>query len=242
MDLQLSGRVAIVPAASMGLGFGCAEALALEGASVVITGRRPEPLQAAAARIRARTKAEVIALDGDITAAGEAERVVDAAVSHFGGLDILIPNAGGPPAGRAIEMSDEQLQAAFSGTFLSASRLVHAALPYLTRSPAGRICCIASVTVVKPIARLSLSNMARGALWAWARDMAADLRTSGVTFNLLCPGPHSGQRSIDVSLLDDVGDPADLGKVAAFLCSAYARNISGAAIVVDGGAAAYFPE
>jgi 3-oxoacyl-[acyl-carrier protein] reductase len=242
MDLGLKDRVAVVTGGSRGIGFACADALAREGAHLVMTGRDAIALKHAAGLIRGHAPVEILEVSGDITHPSEPGRVIDAGLEHFGRLDIVIPNAAGPPRARALEVSIDQLRAALDGSFLAMARLISAALPHLRESDAGRICCIASVTVIKPIASLSLSNVARNALWAWIRDIASELRPSTVTINLLCPGPHSGRRSAEVGITESVGDPADLGKVAAFLCSAFARNISGAAIVVDGGVGANFPE
>jgi 3-oxoacyl-[acyl-carrier protein] reductase len=236
VDLGIGGRVALVPASSQGLGFACAAALVGEGANVVVTGRRTDVLEAAAGRLRERTGCEVVAITGDMSDPTEPRRLVEETVDRFGRLDIVVPNAGGPPIGRSLEVTPEQIEEAVNGNLLSTVRLVEESLPHLRQSPGPRVCCLASVTVFKPIATLSLSNVTRSALWAWVKDAASELRGDGITLNLICPGPHSGERSKSLGLDRVVGDPNDLGKIVAFLCSDWARFISGAAIVVDGGA------
>jgi len=235
LDLGIAGRVAVVTAASDGLGLASAMALAREGCDVVITGRRPDKLDAAAAEIRRATGRVVLALAGDITDPDEPARVVDQAVSRFGRLDILVPNAGGPPPGRALELTDEQILSALNANFLTGVRLVRAARPYLQASGQGRICFITSYSVLQPIPYLSLSNLARAGLWGWAKTAAQDLLDGGVTLNLICPGPHRTERMVQIGIEDRAGDPADFGQAVAFLCSGSAKFITGTTLTVDGG-------
>jgi 3-oxoacyl-[acyl-carrier protein] reductase len=235
VDLGLAGRVAIVAASSRGLGRAAAEALAAEGARLVVSGRDEASLATARAELEA-SGAEVVALAGDVAARGTPERLVEAALESYGRLDVVVANAGGPRAGHALEVSDEELLAAFEANALSAIRLVRAALPHLRAQRFGRICCIASYSVVQPIPMLALSNTARTALWAYVKTAAHDLRGSGVTINLACPGVHATERIVELGLAgDQAGSPADFGQVVAFLCSVQASFVSGAAIVVDGG-------
>ena len=166
--------------------------------------------------------------------------VVAATADAFGSVDIVVANAGGPPAGRALEVDDDALRAAVEANFLSAVRLVRAALPSMRANKWGRICCIASYSVVQPVPALALSNSARVGLWAWAKTAAQDLgaERSGITLNLACPGPHATDRMRELggSASGVMGDPADFGKVVTFLCSEPAGFVNGAAVVVDGGA------
>jgi 3-oxoacyl-[acyl-carrier protein] reductase len=170
---------------------------------------------------------------------------VTAAVEHFGRLDIVVANAGGPPPGRALEVDDDAIRDAVEANLLSAVRLVRAALPHLRREKWGRICCISSYSIVQPLPGLALSNTARVGLWAWVKTAAADLAAeqSGITLNLACPGPHATDRMRQLTGNGSggtgaaaMGDPADFGRVVAFLCSRPAGFVNGAALVVDGGA------
>ena len=141
MDLGLRGKTAIVCGASSGLGLGAAEALAEEGANVSMFARRREQLELDADRIGA------LAVRGDVTNAADLERLVERTVEAFGGIDILVWNSGGPPAGKASELTDDQLEAAFELLLLPAVRLVRLALPHLERSQSGRIIAVTSLTV-----------------------------------------------------------------------------------------------
>lgn len=238
MDLGIEGRVALVTASSAGLGRASAEALAAEGARVVVSARTEDRLRRAEEALRA-AGAEVLAVPADVTQPDVPERLVEAAVQRFGRLDIVVANAGGPPAGRALDVDDDAVRAALEANLLASVRLVRSALPHLRSQGWGRICCITSYTIVQPAPGLALSNLARTGLWAWAKTAAADLAAegSGITLNLVCPGPHATQRMIDLGAAEGtrMGDPADFGRVVAFLCSAPAAFVNGAALVVDGG-------
>jgi 3-oxoacyl-[acyl-carrier protein] reductase len=238
VELGLAGRVAIVTGASEGLGRGVAEALCAEGAAVVISARRPEVLEATAAALRA-SGGSVATLAADATDPDTPARLVESALSSFGRLDIVVPNAGGPPTGHALELSDAALVEALDTNFLSAVRLVRAALPHLRERGWGRICAIASRSVVQPMPTLALSNTSRVALWAWAKTAAHDLRGTGITANLVCPGSHRTARIVALGTPlgpnGAIGEPEDFGKIVAFVCSEPAAYLNGAAIVVDGG-------
>jgi len=236
VDLGVDGRVALVTASSRGLGRATAEALAAEGAKVVVTGRREESLAATAADLR-RSGAQVLAVAGDIADPGSPEALVSAAVEHFGRLDIVVANAGGPPPGGALDVSDDALRSAVEANFLASVRLARCAIPHMRARAWGRVCCISSYTIVQAAPLLALSNTARSALWAWAKTAAHDLAAegAGITVNVVCPGPHATERMRELGAPDmAMGDPADFGRVVAFLCSEPARFVSGAAIVVDG--------
>jgi 3-oxoacyl-[acyl-carrier protein] reductase len=238
MDLGIAGRVALVTASSKGLGFGTAHALAADGARVVITGRDAASLEEARSRIADETSGEVLALTGDINDPEQPARVVAAAAERFGGLDILVPNTGGPPPARSLDVSDDQVHAAIEANLLSAVRLVRAALPHMRTGHWGRICCITSYSVVQPVPTLALSNLARVGLYAWAKTAATDLVDDGITLNLACPGPHATDRmrALQIGATGRMGDPGDFGKAVAFLCSEPAGFITGTTLVIDGGA------
>jgi 3-oxoacyl-[acyl-carrier protein] reductase len=234
MDLGIAGKVALVTASSRGLGQASAAALAAEGARTVITARHEESLRAAEAAIR-DAGGEVHAVVADVTDPAAPARLVEETHRRFGALDILVANAGGPPPARALDVTDAQIAAAVNANLTTSVRLVREALPLLQAGGWGRICCITSYSVKQPIPTLALSNLARTGLWAWAKTAAADLFPSGVTLNLACPGSHATDRMRQLG--GDpatMGDPADFGRVVAFLCSQAAEYISGAAIMVDG--------
>lgn len=230
MDLGLSGKVALVTAASKGLGRASAKALVDEGASVAINSRDPEALRATAADLGD----DVLALPADVTEPDAPQRLVEATVERFGALDILVGNAGGPPKGRALEVDDVTLQSAIDANLLTSVRLVREAVPHMRAAGWGRICLITSSSVKQPIPDLATSNTARAGLWGWAKTAAQDLIDEGITLNLACPGLHATDRVTDLGFTGRLGDPADFGRVVAFLCSQHAGFISGAALQVDG--------
>jgi 3-oxoacyl-[acyl-carrier protein] reductase len=238
VDLGLEGRVALVAASSRGLGFASAAALVEEGASVLISGRGKDSVAAAQKTLRSRAArgAEVAGVVADVTEPASPARLVEETVQRFGGLDILVANAGGPPLGRALEVDDAALEAAIGANLLTSVRLARAAVAPLRAREWGRICFITSYSVKQPVPNLALSNTARVGLWAWAKTAAADLADEGITLNLACPGPHATERMAQLGGESiRMGDPDDFGKVIAFLCSEPAGFVNGAAVVVDGG-------
>jgi 3-oxoacyl-[acyl-carrier protein] reductase len=234
MELGIEGKVALITASSKGLGRAAALALAGEGARVVISARGEEALRQTETSLRDHG-AEVLTIPADVAEPDTPARLVAAAVEAFGSIDILVPNAGGPPPGRALEVTDEQIAAAVNANLTTSVRLVRQAVPHMQASGWGRICCITSYSIKQPLPNLALSNLARTGLWAWAKTAAADLFPSGVTLNLACPGTHSTDRMLQLGGADrPMGDPADFGRIVAFLCSQPAGYISGAAVMVDG--------
>lgn len=237
MDLGIAGRVALVTAASKGLGRAAALALAEEGCKLVICARTESTLADAAAAVTA-TGADVLAIPADVTDPAAPQRLVDATVERFGAIDILVANAGGPPAGRALDVSDEQLAAAINANLLTSVRLVRAAVPHMRARHWGRVCLVTSVFIKQPNPDLALSNTARTGLWAWAKTAATDLAADGITVNATAPGLHATDRVKELGhgVGNRLGDPTDFGRVVAFLCSEPANFVTGAALQVDGGA------
>lgn len=231
MDLGLTGRVAVVTAASKGLGRASAAALAAEGAKVVLNARSATALDELAA-----TMHEAIVVAGDIAEPAMPARLVDAAVARWGRVDVVVGNAGGPPPGRALDVTDDQILDAVNANTLASIRLARAAVPHMRQRRWGRICFIASASVRQPIPDLALSNMSRTALWAWTKTAAQDLAEEGITVNLAAPGLHATDRLLERGVAGRAGDPADFGKAVAFLCSEPANFINGVALGVDGGA------
>ena len=238
MDLGIEGRVALVTASSKGLGRASATALAEEGAKVVISARNEETLQKTASEI-AGAGSEVHAIVADVTEPTTPRRLVAETLERFGALDILVANAGGPSPGRALDITDEQIEAAVNANLTTSVRLVREAVPTMQAHRWGRICCIASWSVKQPMRELALSNLARTGLWAWSKTAAYDLFPTGVTLNLICPGSHATDRMLQLGgSSGQMGDPDDFGKIVAFLCSDPAAYISGTAVMVDGAASA----
>jgi 3-oxoacyl-[acyl-carrier protein] reductase len=237
VDLGIEGRVALVAAGSRGLGRATAEALAREGVRIMLSARDAAGLDEARESLRA-SGAKVESRVADITDRAAPAMLVQATLEAFGSVDIVIANAGGPPAGRALDLDDAAIEGALNANLLASVRLARASVPEMRQRGWGRICCITSYSVVQPVPTLALSNTARAGLWAWAKTAAQDLahEASGITLNLLCPGPHATDRMRELGGSGVMGDPADFGSVVAFLCSKQAGFVNGAALVVDGGA------
>jgi len=236
VDLGITGRVALVTAASKGLGKASALALAGEGVRVAICARGEEALRSTEAEIRS-LGADVLAIVADVTDPAMPARLVAETTERFGGLDILVGNAGGPPPGRALEITDEQIATAVNANLTTSVRLVREAAPWMRRGGWGRICLITSFSIKQPILALSLSNLARTGLWAWAKTAAQDLFPDGITLNLACPGPFATDRMKQLGGdVAHMGDPADFGRIVAFLCSQPCNFLSSTAVNVDGAA------
>lgn len=231
MDLGLTGRVAIVTAASKGLGRATAFALAGEGAKVVLNARDAAALDTVAAQI-----SDAIVVPGDITHPDLPARLVATALEQWGRVDVVVGNAGGPPTGRALDVTDQQILDAVNANMLASVRLARAAIPHMLTARWGRVVFIASASVKQPIPDLALSNVSRTALWAWTKTAAQDLAEAGITLNVAAPGLHATDRLIERGVTGRAGDPADFGQVVAFLCSQQAAFINGTAVSVDGGA------
>ncbi len=240
MDLGLSGRTAIVCGASSGIGLGIAESLAGEGANVVMFARRQELLEQEAARIGG------LPVTGDVTSRDDLERLVTATVDTHGGIDILVNNSGGPPRTTAAELDAEMVEAAVALLLVSVVRLTGLCLPYLERSPAGRIVNVTSSSVREPIDSLALSNAVRPGVVGWAKTLARELGPKRITVNCLAPGRIDTDRVREVypdgPSEDDLatiplrrlGTTREIGDVVTFLCSERASYVSSTVMLVDG--------
>lgn len=258
MDLGLISKRAIVLAASSGLGFATASALAAEGARIALCSRDQRRADDAASRIRTATPgAEVHAFAADVSDAASLESFFSSATTALGGLDILVCNAGGPPGGGFTNLSEAQWQAAYSLTLMSVVRSVQLALPRLRESGGGRILTIVSSSVKRPIPNLLLSNVYRPAVQGLCKSLSLELAGDNIQVNCLAPGRIATERiaeldrdraarqgttfeevraeSIAQIPLRRIGDPEEFGRVAAFLCSPAASYITGSTIFVDGG-------
>ena len=241
MDLGLRGRTAIVCGASAGIGLGCAESLAAEGANLVTFARRGDVLEREAARLGA------VAVQGDVTVAADLERLVATAVEAHGGVDVLVLNSGGPPRTRATDVTDAAVEDAVALLLLSAIRLVRLCRPHLEASGRGRVIAITSSSVKEPIDNLALSNAVRPGLVGWLKTLARELGPNGVTVNSIAPGRIDTERLLEVYPdgpseadlatipLRRLGTSRELGDVVAFLASDRAAYVTGTTIAVDGG-------
>ncbi|HEV8472902.1 MAG TPA: SDR family oxidoreductase [Methylomirabilota bacterium] len=253
MDLGLRGKVTLVTAASKGMGKACAMAFGAEGARVAMCARTEADLKAAADEVRAATKAEVLAVTADVTKKDNVQALVERVTSQFGGVDVLVANAGGPARGFFEELSDEQWQQAFELSLLSVVRLIRAVLPGMQARKWGRVLTIQSVSVKQPLPDLLLSNAVRPGTAGLMKTLAGRFGKDGITFNTVCPGRimtdrfMSGLKTSGLSReeylargsaeipLGRVGTPEEFANVIAFLASERASYVTGVAVQVDGG-------
>jgi 3-oxoacyl-[acyl-carrier protein] reductase len=257
MDLGLKGKAAIVAAASKGIGRACARGLAAEGARVAICARSADELGKTAEAIRAETSAEVLALPTDVRKPDEIRALVARAVDAFGGVDILVTNAGGPPAGHFGQLTDTDFQAAFELNLLSTVRMIREVLPHMQARRWGRIVNIQSTSIKQPIDGLLLSNAIRPGVAGLSRSLVNEISRDGITINTVCPGRILTDRSrsflehrakvagipFDEFMRQDtasipmgrIGQPEEIANVVVFLASERASYVTGVAIQVDGG-------
>ncbi|MGB7241436.1 MAG: SDR family oxidoreductase [Sulfitobacter sp.] len=254
MDLGIKGKRALVCASSKGLGLGCAQALAAAGVDLVMNARGKDALEASAAAIRAEHGVQVTTVAADITTdAGRAEVLAAA-----GTLDILVTNAGGPPAGMWTDWDRADFIKALDGNMLTPIALMTELLPGMMDRGWGRVVNITSQSVKAPIPQLGLSNAARTGLTGYVAGTARQVAGKGVTINNLLPGIHATDRaeSLDGPVAKAAGitmeeararraatipagrygSAADFGAACAFLCSTHAGFIVGQNILLDGGA------
>ncbi len=256
MDLGLQGKRAFVAASSRGLGFAVAQTLAAEGCAVAINGRDPQRLEQAAERLRAQG-AKVVALPGDLTDPEVPERLIAQAAEALGGLDLLVTNNGGPPAGRFETIDEATWQRAVELSFLSHVRLIRAALPYLRRSDAASVLTITSYSVKQPIPNLVLSNSVRLATIGLTKSLALELGREGIRFNSILPGWTRTERVLELmryraeqngttveeeiarqmaqSPLGRMAEPEEFARAAVFLLSPAASYLTGVMLNADGG-------
>ena len=238
MNLGIEGRTAAVAAASRGLGLATAEALVAEGVRVAICGRDRARVEAAAAG------AGLVPIVADVSSVAGATGFVRAANEALGPIDILVPNAGGPPPGTFADVTDPQAYAdAFELNCLSTIAMCQEAVPTMRERRWGRVVAITSIAVRQPIPYLILSNTARAGVTGFLKTLAREVAADGVTVNSLQPGLHDTERIRSLGEPDASGIPAarigmpeEFGALAAFLCSELAAFVTGAAIPVDGGA------
>jgi 3-oxoacyl-[acyl-carrier protein] reductase len=257
MDLMLKGKKALVTGASRGLGYAVAFGLAQEGCQVAINSRDSGNIMRAAKTLHQKTGIEIIPLVGDISDSSLAQSIVHQAIQSLGGLDILITNAGGPPAGKFDMFDDAAWQKAIDLSLLSHVRLIRAALPALRCSSAASVLTVASYSVKQPIPNLILSNSVRAATTGLTKSLALELGAEGIRFNSILPAWTETERVYELmshraklnqttieeeiakqaqeSPLGRMGKPEEFANAAVFLVSPAASYITGVLLTVDGG-------
>jgi 3-oxoacyl-[acyl-carrier protein] reductase len=241
MDLGIRGRTAAVAAASTGLGFGCAAALVAEGVRVAICSRDRVRVEAAAARLGA----DVVAIVADVSTERGATGFVDQAAAALGPIDILVPNAGGPPRGTFSTTSLSAYREAFELNALSTIAMCRAAVPAMRERHWGRVVAITSAGARQPIPVLAASSTARAAVTSFLKVLATEVAPHGITVNSVQPGVHATDRIKSLGPIEEiakrvpagiVGSAEDFGKIVAFLCSEPAKFVTGTSVLADGGA------
>jgi len=259
MDLQLKNKVALVCAASEGLGKASALELAREGARVAICSRNKEKLTSTQKEIMDKTGSEIEIFEADLTIHEDIRQLQKDVKNNLGDIEILVNNVGGPPPGSFEKHTDEDWQKAINLTMMSALRMSHLVLPDMKEKKWGRIINISSVSVKTPVSNLFLSNSIRLGVLGWAKALSDEVGKDGITVNTVCPGStrtnritsiysetakQTGQNleeieeaSAQIIPMKRIGEPEELAALIAFLASERASYITGVAIQVDGGSA-----
>lgn len=257
MNLHLDTRVALVCGSSSGLGLAVARALAAEGCAVAMNGRDQSRLDGAVASSAAAAVGPVEGFRADVSDPAEVAALVSAVTSSLGPIDILLCNAGGPPATAFEAAPPDSWQAALDLNLLSTINLCRAVVPGMRLRRWGRVICLTSVAAKQPLGDLILSTTARAGVLGFAKALADEVAADGVTVNAICPGYMRTERSEELfrrragaqrktveAITGDLvaripmrrlGEPAELGATVAFLASEAAGYITGVALAIDGG-------
>lgn len=257
MDLGITGKTALVCAASRGLGRAVAWGLAREGVRVALCARSRDALEKAAVEIR-EAGGEALAVPADVTKADDLARLAETVTRQWGGIDILVNNSGGPTPGSFDQSDDAAWQAAFENSLMNVVRLTRHALPHMKQNRWGRIVNIVSTSVKQPIANLLLSNSIRPGVIGLAKTLSQELAPFNILVNNVLPGSHETERILELAdsraqaggttrdaeikklteaiPLGRMGKPNELADVVVFLCSERASYVTGTSILVDGGA------
>jgi len=258
MVTGLRNRVAVVAASSQGIGRSIAEGFAAEGCRVAMCARKARALHRAAGEIRKRYSAEVLALPLDVTDPDAVHGLVEQTVRKFGGVDICIPNAGGPPAKGFLASNLEDWRRAIEANFLSAVYLAREVIPYMRRKHWGRIITLTSITTKQPVPDLVLSNAVRGAVVGLVKSLANEFGKDGILVNNVGPGFTATERLSELAkrraralgqsekaivagwaeatTVKRIGQPREVADTVVWLASERASYITGQTILVDGGA------
>lgn len=257
MDSGLKGKVALVSAASKGLGRASALGLAREGAHLVICSRDQAAIEETAAYIRRETGARVLPLVADVGKKEDVERFVAAAAAEYGRVDVLVSNTGGPAPGQFMQLDDSAWQSAFDSLMMSAIRLTRAAIPHMQKGGGGRVLYITSATTKQPLENLILSNALRAGIAGMAKTLSAEVAPYGITVNCVCPGRidtdrvrfldqnTADKRGLDADTvkagwvqqipMGRYGTPEEFADAVVWLASERASYITGVVFQVDGG-------
>ncbi len=257
MDLGLTGRVAVVGGASKGLGRACADSLAQEGAKLAICSRNAAELEVAAQEIRAATGTDVLSVPGDLSRLEDIQRLVQTAADHFGRLDVVIANSGGPPEGRAVTTDEETWDRSVQMALNFFIRMGREAVPHMQKQSWGRIVNILASTVYQPIDNLVTSGVTRMGAVAYAKSLADEVGRDNILVNNVAPGflmtermrhifeTRSSETGQDLETVLDAraasiplgrfGRPEELGDFVTYLASDKNTYVTGTTILVDGG-------
>jgi 3-oxoacyl-[acyl-carrier protein] reductase len=257
MNLQIEGKVFMVAASSKGLGFGIARELAKNGATVCIASRTKTEIEKAAEILRKETTATIFASVFDAASADSIKNWITEVETSFERIDGLVVNAGGPPPGNFDDFTDEDWQAAFNLTLMSAVRLIRGILPAMRAGGSGSILTVTSMSVKEPVNRLLLSNVLRSGVTSLVKSLSNELASENIRVNNLMPGRIDTDRvkSLDNNMAEKsgisveeikqkneatipigrYGNVDEFGKAGAFLLSPAASYITGVSLAVDGG-------
>jgi 3-oxoacyl-[acyl-carrier protein] reductase len=257
MDLGIQNKVALVAASSSGLGKAAALQLSREGTKVAICARNEANLKKAREDIAAETGGIVQAYTADVTQRDQVKQMVADILSSLGSIDILVCNAGGPPAGFVDDFSPEDYLKAVELNLMSTISLCYEAVPHMKKKGWGRIVCVVSVSAKQPIPNLVLSNTARAGVLGFAKSLSEQVAPYGITVNSICPGYTQTERVDDLAQsyansgkgtkqdfyatiaasipMNRMGTTEEFAHTVAFLASEGAGYITGAALQVDGG-------
>ena len=257
MDLALKDKVAVILAASSGIGRGIATVLAEEGCKIAICARNIDRLNSVAEEIRLATGVEVLATGVDVANHVSLDKFFDRVLNDFGHIDILVNNSGGPPPGKSLDISDQEYYAAFELVLMSKIRACRRVIPSMLSKRWGRIINIESTSVKNALENMTLSNVFRSASAAFAKTISAEYARNGIRVHTLLSGPfltnrvtelgeiaaEKGKISFEKWKLDAeantplgrFGDPLEYGALVAFLASDKADYMTGSSIAIDGG-------